>query len=284
MRSTVTDFLNRSPTAQATVRLDLGAGRTATIWENQRDRISYDAPSGHTFSYDLSGGNCTRRLDCGAKAGWPGAVCIMPAGHSSDWEITTPFRFVHLHLPESTLCAAYARTHDCDARHMDLEEVTFEQSPSIANPLAQMARATAEGDLLLADTAVAELVGQLPDSAPRLRGGLSPYQMRRADEWIDENLSSAIRLVDLAEEAGLSEFHFHRMFRLSRGTSPHKWVMTQKIEAAKVRLSGPETIAEIADACGFACQSHLTRAFKAETGTTPGRYRALNYDELRELR
>ncbi len=274
MQSTVTEFLKRSPTACAIAQLDLGRGRNVTVWENHSDRITYDSPTGHTFSYYLQGGQGTQRLDGEAKAGWPGAVCVMPAGQSSCWKITTPFRFVHLHIPDSTLAASFAHIHDCDARRLQLQESTFIRSAAIADPLTQMAMAATEGDILHADTAVAELVAHLPVNMPRLKAGLSPFQMRRVDAWIDGHLHTSIRLIDLAAETGLSEFHFHRMFRMCRGVSPHKWVTARRIEAAKLRLSGPEPIAEIAQACGFSCQSHLTRAFKAETGLTPGRYRS----------
>ncbi|MCP5089118.1 MAG: helix-turn-helix transcriptional regulator [Rhodobacteraceae bacterium] len=274
MRRTVTNFLDRSA-AHASARLSLGAGRSIVIWENQNDRVYYDEPLGHTFSFYLRGGCGTRRLDGGANSGWPGAVCVMPAGLSSDWVITTPIQFVHFYFPDSTLRASYARIHDCDARRLDVPEATFDQSPGIAQPLAQMARAASEEDILLAETAVAELIGGLPNGAVALKGGLSPIQLRRTDEWIDANLEGTIRLVDLATESGLSEFHFHRMFCLSRGVSPHKWVVIRRIEVAKNQLGGCCTIAEIAAACEFASQSHLTRFFKTEVGATPAHYRAM---------
>lgn len=274
MHATVSDYLDRSPSACATARLSLGRGRSVTIWENQNDRISYETPAGHTFSHYLQGGEGTRRVDGGAMAGWPGAVCVMPAGTSSSWEITAPFRFVHLHIPDSTLAASFAHIHDSDARNLHLQEATFSHAPTMATSLAQMAHAAAQGDLLRADTAIAELVAHLPSNTPRLKGGLSPYQLRRVDDWIEAHMATPIRLVDLAMETGLSEFHFHRMFRLCRGISPHQWVTSRRIGTAKNKLAGTETIADIAQACGFACQSHLTRAFKNETGLTPRRYRS----------
>ena len=255
------------------MRLDLGAGRVVTIWENEKDRVLYDAPIDHAFSLYLKGGAGTRRLDTDGKGGWPGSVCVMPAGHRSDWEITTPFRFVHFDLPDDTLRAAYVRTFDLDARQLDLREITQEEEPALARPLAQMARAAETSDILLAESAVTDLVSCLPNRTIILKGGLTSSQLRRTDEWIAANLGNSIRLADLAAEAGLSEFHFHRMFGLTRGTSPHKWVTMRRVEAAKAMLHGDERIADIATTCGFACQSHMTRAFKVETGTTPARYR-----------
>ncbi|MGX9353708.1 response regulator transcription factor [Roseobacteraceae bacterium S113] len=273
MVSTVSDYLERSPTAQSRVRLDLGAGRTVTIWENHSDRIFYDKPRGHTFSLYLQGGTGTRRLDAGGVAGWPGAICVLPEGQTSDWEITTPFRFLHLVLPDEPLRAWFSRIHDRDARYFDVAEIMYGAVPAMTAPLARLAQAATVNDPLSADGAVAELIYRLPERPTTLKGGLTAQQLRRTDEWIDANLGGSIRLSDLAAEAGLSEFHFHRMFRTSRGTSPHKWVMMRRIEAVKDRLNGSGGISDIAMACGFSCQSHLTRAFKTQTGMTPALYR-----------
>lgn len=273
MFSTVSDYLERSPTAKARSRLDLGAGRTVTIWENHSDRIFYDKPKGHTFSLYLEGGTGTRRLDAGGIAGWPGAICVLPEGQTSDWEITTPFRFLHLVLPDEPLRACFSRIHDRDARYFDLTEIMYQNVPAIAAPLTQLAYAARVNNPLSADEAVAELIHHLPERPKALRGGLTAHQLRRIDEWIDANLGSPIRLSDLAAVTGLSEFHFHRMFRASRGTAPHKWVTFRKIDTAKKKLRGDNSIADISTICGFSCQSHLTRVFKAQTGVTPAVYR-----------
>lgn len=273
MLSTVSDYLERSPTAQARARLELGAGRTVTIWENHSDRIFYDKPTGHTFSLYLKGGTGTRRLDAGGMTGWPGAICVLPEGQTSDWEITTPFRFLHLVLPDEPLRAWFSRIHERDARYFDVTEIMYDAVPAITAPLLQLARAAETNDPLSADGAVAELIYSLSERPKELQGGITARQLRRIDDWIDANLAGSIRLSDLAALAGLSEFHFHRMFRTSRGTSPHRWVMMRRIDAAKVRLSGSGSISDTAAACGFSCQSHLTRVFKAQTGMTPALYR-----------
>lgn len=273
MLSTVSDYLEQSPTAHAHARLDLGAGRTVTIWENHSDRIFYDKPKGHTFSLYLKGGTGTRRLDAGGIAGWPGAICVLPEGQTSDWEITTPFQFLHLVLPDEPLRAWFSRIHDRDARYFDLAEIMYDAAPSIAGPLKQLVVAAASNDPLLADSAIAELIYRLPERRKTLLGGLTAKQLRQTDAWIDAHIGVAIRLSDLAAGIGLSEFHFHRMFRASRGTTPHKWVTMRKVVAVKDKLRSESSIAEIASACGFSCQSHLTRTFKAQTGMTPSVYR-----------
>lgn len=274
MTATVRSSLERSQRAKLAASLSLGAGGDVAIWENQNDRVSYHAPQGHVFSLYLKGGTGTRRLDAGGKAGRQGAVCIMPEGQTSEWEISTPFRFVHFYVSDHTLRSAFSAAHDCDSRRLDLPEVTFNDMPLLSPALCALARATETGDILMADAAVGELVMALGSRAIMLRGGLSLHLLRRIDDWIDANLDKTIRLDDLAQIVALSPFHLHRMFRASRGITLHSWIMRKRIERAKVMLLMSVPLIEIAVACGFSNHSHFTRSFKSQTALTPAAYRA----------
>ncbi|WP_343038884.1 AraC family transcriptional regulator [Paracoccus aestuariivivens] len=245
------------------------------VWQNQHDRILYDAPQNHTFSLYLEGGTGTRRLDAGGISGHPGAICVMPEGCGSEWEITSPFRFVHLYLSDARLRASFAQAHDCDVRYLDMREATFADDPVLASALRRMAVAAVAKDVLLAEAGLADLIAGLSRHSPHLRGGLAPHLLRRIDDWIEANLDAVIHLDDLAGLAGLSGYHFHRMFQLSRGMPPHAWLTARRVRRAQDLLRGPMPIAQIADACGFSSQSHLTRVLRAHTGRTPAGYRAL---------
>ena len=63
---------------------------------------------------------------------------------------------------------------------------------------------------------VAQIYGQMPASLP-LRGGLAPWQERRAKELLNANLDGEICLSQLAAECGLSVRHFTPAFRRSIG-------------------------------------------------------------------
>lgn len=113
--------------------------------------------------------------------------------------------------------------------------------------------------------------GMKPDTA---RGGLAPWQARRAKELMSENLSQEISLSQLARECGLSVGHFVRAFRQSTGFSPHRWLLLQRVSRAKELLSKREMpLKDLAQICGFANQSHLTRVFSAFAGYPPGEWR-----------
>jgi hypothetical protein len=56
--------------------------------------------------------------------------------------------------------------------------------------------------------------------------------------------------------------------------APHNWLLSYRIEVAKVKLrDGRSSLSEVALACGFADQSHLTRVFTRIVGISPGAWR-----------
>jgi AraC-like DNA-binding protein len=106
------------------------------------------------------------------------------------------------------------------------------------------------------------------------RGGLAPSQERRAKELLAANLGGTLSLADLALECGLSVRHFARAFRESTGMPPHRWLQYRRVELARELLRHTtRPIADIAVACGFADQSHLTRVFARIVGMGPGAWR-----------
>ena len=112
------------------------------------------------------------------------------------------------------------------------------------------------------------------DEDAHARGGLAPWQARRVEALLAEHADGNIALSTLATECGISVRHFGRAFRQSTGTSPHRWLVERRVARAQQMLGdGIASIAAIAQACGFADQSHLTRAFIANVGASPARWR-----------
>jgi len=105
-------------------------------------------------------------------------------------------------------------------------------------------------------------------------GGLAAWQQRRLTEYIAEHLADEISLIDLADIAQLSPFHFVRTFKQTFGDPPHRYLMHQRIEHAKRLLENPaRSVNEIAQAVGFADPASFTAAFRRSVGTTPTGYR-----------
>jgi AraC family transcriptional regulator len=122
----------------------------------------------------------------------------------------------------------------------------------------------------------ARTYGALNLDARFVRGGLAPWQLRRVMEFISADLSGDFTLTDLARECDISAGHFSRAFKKSTAKTPHRWLMEYRIERAKDFLqSSTLPISEIAQLCGFADQSHLTRVFAQIVGMTPKAWREL---------
>jgi AraC family transcriptional regulator len=106
------------------------------------------------------------------------------------------------------------------------------------------------------------------------RGGLAPWQARRAIEILAASLDGEVSLKEVAKECRLSRSHFSHAFRTTMGVAPHKWLLTRRVEVAKEKLrDGRLPLSDIALACGFADQSHLTRVFTRMVGLSPGAWR-----------
>ena len=114
------------------------------------------------------------------------------------------------------------------------------------------------------------------------KGGLAPWQKRRAAELLRENLDGRIRLTDVARECSLSVSHFARSFRATFGISTHQWLIRHRVEHAQELLRQTAApIVEIAMLSGFADQAAFTRTFRQVVGVSPGRWR--RYHSMRAI-
>jgi AraC family transcriptional regulator len=113
-----------------------------------------------------------------------------------------------------------------------------------------------------------------PERLPlRHKGGLAPLQMRRVIEYIDAHMADELGVVELAAIADLSPHHFGEAFKISVGTSPHRFVIERRVRHALHLLHNKDrSIAEVARAVGFSSQSHFTTNLRRLTGMTPGRF------------
>lgn len=111
-----------------------------------------------------------------------------------------------------------------------------------------------------------------------LSGGLSGYKLRRATEFIRENLEGDLTLAEIAEVAGLSQFHFARAFRRTTGLTPQQYITQKRIERAKLLLAdGDLPLVEVSLRAGFKNQSHFTTLFRKFTRLTPKAWRELKH-------
>ena len=105
------------------------------------------------------------------------------------------------------------------------------------------------------------------------KDGLSTSKLRQIKEYIHEHLERNLTVIELAEIAQISPYHFIRLFKKATARTPHQYILQQRIEKARYLLQHQEmTIAEIAALVGFCDQSHFTKYFKQIVGMTPRQY------------
>ncbi|MCE7979781.1 MAG: helix-turn-helix domain-containing protein [Caldilinea sp. CFX5] len=104
-----------------------------------------------------------------------------------------------------------------------------------------------------------------------VNGKLPPEALQRVRDYIHDHLSEEITLETLAALVHLSPYHFARKFKAATGLPPYQYVLQCRVEQAKSLLvAGQQSISAVAQAVGFASQSHLTRHIKHAFGVTPG--------------
>jgi len=104
--------------------------------------------------------------------------------------------------------------------------------------------------------------------------GRPPAWLRSAEELLRARLADRIGLGELAETVGVHPTYLARAFRTYYGLSVGADACRQRLAWAAAELARTDTpLAEIAAGSGFADQSHFTRVFRRQVGTTPARYR-----------
>jgi AraC family transcriptional regulator len=111
-------------------------------------------------------------------------------------------------------------------------------------------------------------------SLEEVSGGLPPYKLRSAIDYIHECLEKDLTLAEIAQAVQMSPYHFARMFKKSTGLAPHQYVLQCRVERAKALLADDALpLVEIAGRVGFQNQSHFTTIFRKWAGVTPKAYR-----------
>lgn len=139
-------------------------------------------------------------------------------------------------------------------------------------------RGTSPASVLKVDGLLLATLARLLDRAARKvvvpTAPLSARQVGLLDALIDARLDEPLRLADLGGAIGLTRFHFARAFRAATGQSPHQYVLARRVSRAQALIAERRApLAEIAFACGFASQAHMTDVFRTRLGVTPGQYR-----------
>lgn len=102
----------------------------------------------------------------------------------------------------------------------------------------------------------------------------APAWLSRLVERLRDEPAARHSVVQLAAEAGVHPVHLARVFRQQRGETISSFVLRLRVQhAARLMARREPGLAGVATFAGFADQSHMTRAFRRLTGTTPSAFR-----------
>lgn len=98
--------------------------------------------------------------------------------------------------------------------------------------------------------------------------------LERVRHYAEQHLATPLTVAELAHEAGMSRYHFTRLFTVHAGLPPAAWLSEQRIkEAARLLRLTTVPLKEIAALCGFPNANYLSRVFRKHTGIPPAAYR-----------
>ena len=204
----------------------------------------------------------------------------MPAGWESSWDGFIPAN-IRMSVSVGTLTEAADAMGIPDGRRLWLTNV-FQVSDPIIQRIAaicssELMKAPHPAQDLVLDGMALALTGHLlrgyvhaaAPPPPRPAGAQGHAAVARAIEYIKQRPMLRVSLGELAAAAGLSKFHFSRVFAAETGVSPIRYVEKARIDQARSFLSSGLAVAEVANLVGFADQSHFARSFRREVGCTP---------------
>jgi len=146
-----------------------------------------------------------------------------------------------------------------------LERIVAEYQQSDCYSVAMIAAYMVQFAVLLRRALQQHEAGAAPDL---------PHEATGLRRLLDQHISSAISIRDLAQQVHMSESHFSHQVKALLGIAPKQYVREQRIARARELLhSTTMSIEEIAALLGYDAPTSLFRAFKRVTGVTPGEFR-----------
>ncbi len=272
--------------------VEMGRNLAVARWQDRLEDVHKGAPQAHhVLNLHVRGPKVWRCDEQAAnESASAGTLTVLPGPIESRWKSDGVVELIHLYLLDSFVQSVAQTAFDTGGRPVEVLERT----------------GVDDQDLCVAGQCVArDLMGRDPPLACELdawgqvmalkllrnhsslssaketvrRDQMTPNRLRRLTEYIDAHFAANPSLEALSHMVGISPFHLSRAVKNTTGFSPHRLVMRRRIQEVKHLLAATTLpLVEIASMVGFASQSHLTTAFKKESGTTPGRYRRLMED------
>lgn len=230
-----------------------------------------------TFTFGVvTGGRKVIEYGCQTHIVRPGGVILMAPNelHAVRGADSSGWRNLMLY-PSPAMVADML---DCDdVAHLRFTAAVVEDG-HLCHAVKRAAHtALSKASLLEKETALADMIlmattryGENSDlidtrSAPK-------SNLKRAFDYLHDNVCENVGLSDLAAIAGCGRFKIINAFKDHVGMPPHAYQVQLRIALAQRMLRRKESVVNVAMACGFFDQSHFNRHFKKHVGVPPRYY------------
>jgi AraC-like DNA-binding protein len=147
--------------------------------------------------------------------------------------------------------------------------------------LGELAQAAADGNSDIGLDEVGHLLAkrlvEVVSGKTRKPARVTARDRRRAVEaalWLEANAHREIELEDAARQAGVSPFHFLRLFGCVLGVTPHQYLLRSRLRRAARQLADDDKpVTDVAYDVGFNDLSNFVRTFHRAAGVSPLKFR-----------
>jgi AraC family transcriptional regulator len=254
-------------------------GMYAEVGENRSWHVEDMVPVGHYIAISRDTQDFHFKVR-DAQGAWqpvvmkPQSLWIQPASQSFSFHVDTMSRWCGVIVQPAKLKALIGAEAAVEPAIGLQDEILSSVMRAITAEVLQGGNSGArfaDAMLTVIATQLLRLFGAA-NVAPK--GGITGRQLRLVMDYVDAQLEHDIAVSDLAQIASLSEAHFSRAFKQTAGVSPHKFITERRLERAKRMLADtPDSLIQIALACGFADQAHFSRSFQQVFGVSPSALR-----------
>lgn len=216
---------------------------------------------------------CVRRGACTVEV--EGAE---PLPAAAGTVLLIPPRAAHVHRERAEVETAYAifrlPPRLLPARLRRAQAGPDDPLHALMDLLIAVHRAPGEPDPRAAGGLLLALLARLDRLDPPAAVAARPRPLALAERHLLGRLGGEVGMDELAAAAGVTPGHLRTLFREHHGCPPARWHRRQRLELAKRLLGDPRlSLAEVAQAAGWADAAVFGRCFRAEVGQPPGRWR-----------
>ncbi|WP_445680688.1 helix-turn-helix domain-containing protein [Radicibacter daui] len=216
----------------------------------------------------------------------PGGTFIVPGGMDFRVRLNDPLSTVHFYLRHNVLQEVAGELWKGDPDQIEYLPRIGDADPLIERLILSLRDELAGGNVLghayvdyVVRLVAARLIRNHSSAHQRFAGAVATTgdiqrKIARATEFVQSRLHRSIQLDEIAAELEISVSQLARLFNRALGQPPHRFIINLRVARAREFLATSDLpIAEIALACGFSHQEHMTRIFRREIGLTPAAYR-----------